>query len=299
MTSPLYTKLTTDPNASLKTDTDFVALWKQLALDTARLDRALTAELGLASCRVLFPNKKTPDFFPTKVEVLPSPKAVYQKLKALGESDLSFAWYGAFGERWLGYYDFLRNTDPSKLQVSREAADTMINWGLNSHYMAVSPKTQTMFVSERAVEYHVDSRDFLHNPNGPAILYEDGTALWAIHNTRVPKELIMTPADKLDVKLILTERNAQVRSEIIRKIGIQRVVRDLGAKTVDSSDDLGYKLLEIDLGNNTKRRYLQMTNPSVEGMIHVEAVPPTVKTVEEANAWRDNLTTYYKPEVLT
>lgn len=49
----------------------------------------------------------------------------------------------------------------------------------------------------------------------------------------MPKDIVLTPAENLDCKRVLTEENAKVRKEIIKKIGIDRVIKELGAKTIE------------------------------------------------------------------
>ena len=99
---------------------------------------------------------------------------------------------------------------------------------------------------------------------------------------------------KLDGKIILKEKNAEVRREIVRKIGVEKLVRDVGAKVKDAQGN--YELLMIDIDGERERPYLKMKNPSI-GVYHVEGVSPDCKTVKEALNWRNG--TDEKVEVLT
>jgi len=80
---------------------------------------------------------------------------------------------------------------------------------------------------------------------------------------------------------------------MVRKIGIDRICYKLGT-AIDKQGD--YELLLIDIGDERKRPYLKMLNPSI-GTWHVEGVHPHCKTVEQALNWRNQ--TEEKPEVLT
>lgn len=70
-----------------------------------------------------------------------------------------------------------------------------------------------------------------------------------------------------------------MRREIVRKIGIERICKDLKAKVLESAGD--YELLELDLQDGRFRPYLKMKNPSI-GCYHIEGVPPDCDTLEKA-----------------
>ena len=127
----------------------------------------------------------------------------------------------------------------------------------------------------------VDNR--LHNPKGPAVFWPSGEKYFFLSGVKVPEELVMTPAEKLDPKMLFAEKNAEVRREIVRKIGMERIILKCGATTLDKDGD--YELLEFDIGDNRKRPYLKMRNPSIATW-HIEGVAPGTKTVEEALHFR-------------
>ena len=112
----------------------------------------------------------------------------------------------------------------------------------------------------------------------------DGFAIYALNGVRVPRVLVVTPAAELPAKMAVEEKNVEIRREIIRKIGIERLCTDLGAKVLNKR--YGYELIELKLGDSRRRPYLKMSNPSIDA-IHVEGVHPDCKTVEEALKWRN------------
>jgi hypothetical protein len=136
----------------------------------------------------------------------------------------------------------------------------------------------------------------LHNSNGMSVKFSDGWGIYSLNGVLVTKELVETPAGKLDPKILLTEKNAEVRREIVRKIGMERLIYKLGAQSIDKSGDGVYELLMFDIGDNRKRPYLKMLNPSIKTW-HVEGVHPDCKTVESALNWRNQ--TAEKPVSLT
>jgi len=104
----------------------------------------------------------------------------------------------------------------------------------------------------------------------------------------VPENLVMTEAENINCTLILKETNAEVRREYIRKIGIDKVIEKLGAKTVQKSSDNVYELLNFDIIDGTYRPYLKMKNPSI-GTWHVEGIHPDCKTIDQALGFRNPL----------
>jgi len=107
----------------------------------------------------------------------------------------------------------------------------------------------------------------------------------------------MLPPERLEGKRLLEISNAQVRTEFVKKVGVERICSDLGAKTIDTASD--YALLELDLGDGRRRPYLKMKNPSTNEW-HVEGVHPTCTTVREAINWRaGDINEDWEPEQLT
>lgn len=130
---------------------------------------------------------------------------------------------------------------------------------------------------------HVNGDGRLHCENGPAIQYpQDG--YYFLHGVRVSKELVETPAELLDPTMILTEANAEVRREIVRKIGIERVCQKLGAETIATGKDYignNCELIQLEVQGDIQR-YIKLINPSVAGIYHIEGVPNECNTIEEA-----------------
>ena len=134
----------------------------------------------------------------------------------------------------------------------------------------------------------------LHSDAGAAVHFPTGERYYFLHGVKVGAEIVETPAGVLDPRLILTERNAEVRREIVRKIGLERVCEALGARCVERRGD--YELLLLDLRDGAPRPFLKMRNPSI-GVYHVEGVAPECRTVAQALAWRNR--TKRPPAILT
>ncbi|RLC38715.1 MAG: hypothetical protein DRH51_07995 [Candidatus Coatesbacteria bacterium] len=136
----------------------------------------------------------------------------------------------------------------------------------------------------------------LHSETGPAIEFmwgEKEFEIYCLNGVRVPATIALTPAEELDPHILLGTDNAEVRREIVRKIGIERVCKVLGAETIDKKGD--YELILLELGDSRRRPYLKMRNPSL-GVYHIEGVHPSCNTVEEALKWRNG--SDLEPEVI-
>lgn len=162
----------------------------------------------------------------------------------------------------------------------------------------IYPLKDITFVCEKPKVINL-LKGFLHNDGGPALTYSDGWGIWALNGVIVTKEIAETRGELLDANLAIKEKNVEVRREIIRKIGVERYIQKIGAKSLDNMGN--YELLSVKLSNEiSNARYLKMKNPSV-GVWHVEAVAPECNTVQEALNWRvfADKSREWKPEILT
>jgi hypothetical protein len=166
---------------------------------------------------------------------------------------------------------------PDAYAVFRRSADFGLFYPLDE-VCIISDRPATIF----------KNRNGLHRDGGAALSYPDGWSIWALNGVRVPQEIAESPAEQIDPRLILKESNVEVRREIVRKIGVERMLWKLGSKKLDT--DSTYELHEVPIGDNRKACALKMLNPSVPELWHVEFVPPTVRTVQEALNFRNGLT---------
>ena len=124
--------------------------------------------------------------------------------------------------------------------------------------------------------------DKLHCDNGPAIYWENGCEFYFLNGVQMKKDHVLTPSEQLVPKDILKESNVEVRRELIRKIGIERMLNFLPHQVIDRRDN--YELLNVQLSDSVRNtRYLKMTNPSI-GVFHLEGVEG--ETVQEALNFR-------------
>ena len=178
-------------------------------------------------------------------------------------------------------YDYI-DSELIKLKKGRKIWNLYKNICSELHYFYIF--NDFVFCSEKPIELHYNSKDQLHNEFGSSVRYNDGYSLYNLNGVIVSKEIVVTSADKLDPKLVITETNAEVRKEIVKKIGIQNVITKLGYKTLEIGKDyVGNRceLILLDLQDGRQRPYLNMINPST-GEFHIEGVHPRCDTLEKA-----------------
>lgn len=205
----------------------------------------------------------------------------------------ALTWFGSNGAYWIGFYDFCgtlvdyKEDDAKKLAMHVELAKSAFwIWPYKGHCI----------VCDRPAEIHWSEGEIrdrrLHKDGGPAVRFRDGWGVWSLNGVRVPQWLAETPDSQLRPEKIKDIDNAEVRREFVRKVGIERICRALGAKEIDKArpeidgKKIGYRLLELRIGTQTMR-YLEMENPSVEGVIHVERVRDDCKSVQDAILFRN------------
>lgn len=139
-----------------------------------------------------------------------------------------------------------------------------------------------------------------HNENERSVKWKDNTGIACLSNIYLPpdKEMYaLSKPEELNAQMVVKETNAELRRELVKRIGIERIAKELNAAVLDEAD--GYKLLNVKFNKNdrTNRPYLLMINPST-GTEHLEGVHPDCKTVAEAIKWRNGGNTE-KPIQLT
>jgi hypothetical protein len=202
-------------------------------------------------------------------------------------------WPYLSGKFWAGYFAFYEfMIHEVKVEGITPLWHDLVQ---TSELNLIYPLDQACIISDNPTEIHIVNGR-LHKDGAPSIKYADGFSVWSLNGVQVKKEIAETPAEDLNPKMILKEGNAEVRREIVRKIGIERVCESLNARVIDTFGD--YELLNLSLGDGRVRPYLKMKNPSI-GTFHIEGVHPDCKTCKEALAWRNKQTEYVAPNVLT
>jgi hypothetical protein len=88
-------------------------------------------------------------------------------------------------------------------------------------------------VSENPVEVHWDAEnECLNNPEGPAILYPDGFAVWAIGGVIVDEQIVMRPETQT-LEQINKEEDQEVKRLRITGYGWDRYCTEMNAEVLD------------------------------------------------------------------
>ena len=201
-------------------------------------------------------------------------------------------WYGAYqgGNMWAsfpayaeGMRDVLKLTDLfcwGKYEAWEECAK-------EGSFRVIHEKF--CIVSDFPAEIHVNAQNRPHCSTGPSHRWRDGFSIYHLNGVRVPEWLVMTSAERIDLQKALDEKNTDVQREIIRKIGPERMMKKLNAKTIDEADDpktgYHYTLKEMKIGSNVNRKYLWFEHASMKGVFYAKPVPPETKKALHGRAW--------------
>ena len=211
-----------------------------------------------------------------------------QEHKELVRDVLGNTAYGTQDIYWLAYHQFFESGVGLELNPS---PTPLFNLSKNVGWWW--PLDEAVVVTHKPTKIHLhDTR--LHNLNAPAILYRDGFAVYAMNGVRFSGEeeikFITTPADQINPEEVLGIRNVEQRSEVIKKVGMDRMFRFFKPTLLDSAPEHEYELYSLVVRTDQQdvpRKYLKMRNPSVDNEVHLEAVHPDCKTVDEALSWRN------------
>ena len=139
--------------------------------------------------------------------------------------------FGSAESYWIYTYQYY--VDVLKLPIDEKA-----RWGLdimkrlcdNSGFHYVYDKFAVICDKPKIISLNEDGE--VHNETGPAILYRDGFAIYAINGHIVPKLVVMTP-EKITTDMIQEEQNAEVSRIMIERFGLSKYLVETGAKILD------------------------------------------------------------------
>jgi hypothetical protein len=275
-----HSKFTGDLSAKFSNLKKFAFAWKNRGVSLINQSRAISARMTALK-------KKAPDPSPGVVEKWKRDDYTWHRsetpLELLGHPHALIA------------APYLFKMD-KKLKTLLEASLTVARSLCNVLFM-----NNKIILVEKPEIKRTDNGDFwrwnVHCDNGPAVYFPKlKKGAYYLNNVQVPKELVIKPADQIPAKFMTRTSNVEVRREIVRKIGVEKVLSDLGAEVIDKKDN--YELVNLKLNDNENRTrpYLKMLNPST-GTWHIEGIRPGITTVDEALQYRNNGAG--EPEILT
>ena len=294
MSKPLIQTLT--PQQEL----DRIA-WRKKYLDigwsTQRSDRP-RAEKGVAA---LYKRLKLP---PPQFLWVDSPKAATAIIKeSTGTTVTLTGCDGSLDAYWAAFYTFLIHiggtaSDEDKAQLS-EWVDVIESTG------PCYPYTKICIMTERPTIASYDERELLHGEGAPALQYQDGFRIYAVHGVTVPEIVVMRPwdmtlemiegmKDNTDVQTIA--QSAWCYPELTdngrhRGAGGGRWLDETGAKSIDMDVYTAYvdettgaavQLQRALLVDRLGRKFLVCSDSSTTEVYYIQ-VDPNAKTCEEGH----------------
>jgi hypothetical protein len=230
-------------------------------------------------------------------------RSLWQNLRRNLGQNLDQHWHwGAHEASWIVFYSFAQeigvpysNRDSEILSYHAQYARNAL-WANSFEGICFMSRRPTVC---KTIWRESDETYILHCDGGPAYAFADGYALWMLNGVAVSQDLAETPVDKLDATCFAQEPNVEIRREILRKIGMERILQVTEARKLDEqtitfpdnrpglSPRSTYMLYEVPLGGETGEwPYLKMWNPSEECW-HFEAVPKDCRTVLAALDFRN------------
>ncbi len=273
----MITKLTKKQEEAID---KYAKKWLQIGKDCTQINDDEIEDIIKRFYAVLdFKDLKTVHICDSPFECL---KKIKKKFPKDEEESLNYSdwWYGQHNANWVGYYEYFYNVFGYKKGVDKKMFATLIEVTKKLHWF--KPFDTDCFVCRKPKHIKMLG-DVLHCEDGKAVEYLDGWGIYCLNGVTVTKEIVETPADKLSCQLVVTETNAQVRAEIVKKIGMERILKHFKAKVIDKKDE--YELLMLEIKDHNPRPYLKMINPSTSE-VHIEGVGIECKTVKDALRFR-------------
>ena len=195
--------------------------------------------------------------------------------------DGGYLW-GAHDLYWIAFYKFCNQIGVKYSKKQKEILD--INFKIAEQCEWWWPYDGICFVSEKPLKVNWDG-NVLHGEDKPAVLYEDGYAIYSWRGTNVPKEWIENK-ETITPEIALTWENVEQRRCAAEIIGWYNVLEhpSLNPKVINKDEDpqIG-ELIEVDLPNIGRERFLKVECGT--GRTFALPCPPNVNTALDAQAW--------------
>lgn len=160
-------------------------------------------------------------------------------------------------------------------------------WPHPTFVVACEPPVEVHEAAQRAPGTQSPFGGRLHHEHGPAVRWADGWALWVLHGTRVPPEVVEAPAS-LTVERIATEVDVEVRRVMIERFGADRFMGETDATLVDDDPEWG-RLWRCELSGDEPTVMVECVDatpgPDDVARAYWLRVPPDTRTARAALAW--------------
>jgi hypothetical protein len=190
---------------------------------------------------------------------------------------------------WLSFYSYFRDVCGLTAETDKLgglfALAQSAGWAL--------PHQKICWVSERHQVLSRDARGRLHCTTGPAVLYPDGWAIYAVNGVCVPSRVIESP-ESYTADEIRAEKNSEVTRVLAERLGWDKFLDKIGSVSIDKWTDpktgLDYELLDSThrIGE-LQPRLLKMRSPRLKdgsSPYYIEPVAPGLRTAQAARKWQ-------------
>jgi len=208
---------------------------------------------------------------------------------------------GSFFSSPIAFYDFFQTE--CKINFGNELSKRFTIWKNTTKLGLIYPFDDVCVVSTKPKEIFLNSSGELHRDGGPALVYDDGTCVYALNGVRFSDPtLVIKERKKFTKKDILSIVNVDQRREIVAKLGVSLIIEILKPEILDTMiDELSgdqYTLYNVNIDDTRVRPYLKMWDAAAKKWI-IEGVAPEVTTCKAALAWRLDQEIYDTPRVRT
>lgn len=160
------------------------------------------------------------------------------------------------GNQWAGWAAFL--------SFFRHIVKLDIDYSKWDHYEQAAvhggPRylhKEFCIVSDFPTVLKVDEQNRPHCEDGPFCKWSDGSALYSWHGVRVPAKWIERKHE-LTAKIALTWENLEERRAACEIVGWAKILKELNAKVIDEDHPRIGTLLEVDLPDSGKEKFLRV-----------------------------------------
>ena len=244
-----------------------------MSTDRVNPERAREALIGMYKNVDLDP--------PSTILFADGPQDAFNKFKELRPTSsysefIDNCMFGNHESYWLYFYKYFNDV----VDIDLPKLHALVKYAEEAGWCYMD--SERAIIIDRPEIIKMDEQNRAHCDHGPAIKYRDGFEVYVWHGVRVPKNWIVDST--LTAEEALKHPNLELRRAACEIIGWVNVIKKLKSKVIDKDDDpeIG-TLLEVNLPDVGKERFLRVKCGT--GRTFVLAVPPTVKTALEANAW--------------
>lgn len=199
---------------------------------------------------------------------------------------------GSFFVNVFSFYNYM--LEELNIQIEPELYEKYKVWEKTSEVGCIYPLDNLTILTQKPTIIHFNENNVLHKDGAAALEYsgEGDFKIYALNGVVVPKYLAVTPEENLDLDLYNTEKNADVKAEFVRKVGIERFMNH--GKLMDSYKNYDkkshgwwwkseYELYDMEalFDGLSSAPFLKMVNPTTT-IFHFEGVSPTCNTLQKA-----------------